>query len=372
LAKTILIFYVTNLSGHYKAAKALEKSLRMLDGDCQILSFDTLKFLHPYSSRVINFLYSLVIRKTPFIWGGIYDRNVVLKVFNPIKKLVHYCDLRKVAGLIKKVQPQAVVCTQAFPCGVFSFYKKSWNGKFKLMGVVTDFWPNGFWFYKEVDYYVGYLEWCKDRFRQTGIEETKLKPLGIPVMPEFANEYDRAAIASEFNFRKGLPAVLLMGGGSGMGPLKAIASLLDDSSEDFQMIVVCGRNKNLHNWFSSRKFRKFIKVFPYTEEVHKLMSFADIIITKPGGITVAESLSKGLAIIAFRPIPGQEDNNLKFLLREGLALKADSPGQILFFVEDLLKNKEKLESLKKRGPFYAKPDSSLEIAKLILNSLQDS
>lgn len=372
MAKTILIFYVTNLSGHYKAAKALEKSLKILDKDCQILSFDTLKFLHPYSSRIINFLYSLVIRKLPFIWGGIYDKNVVLKGFNPIKKFVHFCDLRKVASLIRKVKPQAVVCTQAFPCGVVSFYKGNWDGKFKLMGVVTDFWPNGFWFYKEVDYYVGYLDWCKDRFRQTGIEESRLKNLGIPVMPEFAAEYDRAAIASEFNLRAGSPAVLLMGGGSGMGPLKSIASLLDGSRQDFQMIVVCGRNKNLYKWFSGRKFRKPVRIFPYTKEVHKLMSFADIIITKPGGITVTESLSKGLAIIAFRPIPGQEDNNLKFLLREGLALKADSPGQILFLVEDLLKNKEKLEDLKKRGPSYAKPNSSLEIAKLILNSLPDS
>lgn len=366
--KRILILYITNLSGHYKAAKAIEKSLKEIDKDCHIYSLDLFKYLHPYSSAIINFLYSLVIKRLPYLWGGIYDKNLVIKGLNPLKGFNHFCNRGKIRRLINKIKPQAVICTQAFPCGVASFFKSS-EDKFSLIGVVTDFWPNSFWFYKEVDYYVTFSGWSRYKFEQAGIDPEKLKNLGIPIRPEFSREYAKAEIATEFNLNKNLPAILIMGGSSGIGPIKHITSSLDKSNQDFQMIVVCGKNRKLYRWFTRQHFKKPLKFFSYIEEVYKLMSFSDVIISKPGGITISESLSKGLAIIVLKPIPGQEENNLKFLLKEKLALAAQDPGQVRLLIEDLLQNRDKLEKIKERNKSFSKPDSSNQIAKLILDSI---
>jgi len=119
--KRILLLYITNLSGHYKAAKAIEGSLKILDKDCRVLSLDTLKYFHPFSSSVINFLYTLVIRKIPRLWGGMYDKGQVIKTLGPIKKFINSYNQRKVKRLMRELAPQAVICTQAFPCGLMEY-----------------------------------------------------------------------------------------------------------------------------------------------------------------------------------------------------------------------------------------------------------
>ncbi|MBN2119984.1 MAG: hypothetical protein JW734_02870 [Candidatus Omnitrophica bacterium] len=370
MKKKILILYITHLSGHHRAAKAIERSLKILDENCQVVCLDSLKQLHTYSSGIINFLYSFVIQKASFIWRSIYDKKSVIRTLNPVKNLIHFSNLKKIEKLIKEFRPDAVVCTQAFPCGVVSFFKKRKNNNFPLIAAITDLWPHGFWFYKEVDYYIVSSDWCKARFEALAVPQEKIKIFGIPIMPEFSRPIDLEASARQFKINLNLPRIIIMGGGSGLGPLREIALALDGSNLNFQIIVICGKNKKLQEWFSNKNFKKPFHIFGYTEEVYKIMSFSDIIITKPGGITVSESLSKGLATIVFKPIPGQEENNLRFLLNEKLVLQAHTPGQVKFFVEDLLKNNEKLQYFRARGLSYAKPRSSLDIAQLVLNSIK--
>ena len=43
------------------------------------------------------------------------------------------------------------------------------------------------------------------------------------------------------------------------------------------------------------------------------MAVSDLVITKPGGLTSTEALVSNLPIIAINPIPGQEEDNARFL-----------------------------------------------------------
>jgi len=369
LKKKILILYITTLSGHYKAAKAIEKALKIKDQNCEITSLDILSYLHPYSSKLVNFLYSLMIKKLPFFWGSIYDKEKLVKGIEPFKKGLYHHDLRKIEDLIIKERPQAVVCTQAFPCGLVAYLKEKKCRKFPLIGVVTDFWPNSFWFSPEVDYYVIAFDWVKKRFKEAGIKESAVRTLGLPIMPDFNKEFDKKKLSLELGLSPELPTILVMGGGSGLGPLERIAEILDNSKLEFQLIIVCGKNKKLYNLLLSKKFNKSVKIFPYTENIPEFMSFSDIIITKPGGITIAESLAKGLAIIVFKPIPGQEEKNLKFLVRENLVFNAKKLREILYIVERLFLDKEDLRRVQRRAHSFSQPESSLRIADLVLESI---
>lgn len=369
MKKRILLLYITNLSGHYKAAQALKEAFIQSSPDIEVFTVDVLKRFHPYASIIINFIYSFIVRKVPFLWGNIYDKRRVINGLNPWKRFIHACDFKKFSKLIGEVKPHAVISTQAFPCGLSSYYKKVTRSPILLTGVITDFWPNGFWFYDNIDYYILPHSECEPRFLDLGISREKLKTFGIPIMPEFSREITKQKAKEELHFGQGNPLVLIMGGGSGLGPVGKIVSGLDNSSLDFQIAAVCGKNKNLYRQLRKLSLKKPAKLFSYTNEVYKLMSASDIIITKPGGITVSEALNKKLAIIAINPIPGQESNNLKILLKERAALEAKNPEEAVSLTEGLLRNDSKLESLRKNTLKFLTPGAALKTAGLIIEAI---
>ena len=96
------------------------------------------------------------------------------------------------------------------------------------------------------------------------------------------------------------------------------------------------------------------------------MSISDIIITKPGGVTISESLSAGLPIIAINPIPGQEEENAEFLEKNQLAIWIKKDDDIKKALEEIINNDEKLKVLKENTKKFAKPNSSKNICKIIL------
>jgi processive 1,2-diacylglycerol beta-glucosyltransferase len=163
-----------------------------------------------------------------------------------------------------------------------------------------------------------------------------------------------------------------MGGGLGMGPIKKIAKQLDDLRGDFQIIVVCGRNRLLYKWFVKNKpdFKKKLFHFGYTEGIPKLMDFCDIIITKGGGITVSEALAKGLALVITEALPGQEERNVKYLLEQGAIVEVDDPENIGSAVQELIDDKERLLALKTKAKEISFIDSSLKIVDLILSQIK--
>jgi processive 1,2-diacylglycerol beta-glucosyltransferase len=113
--------------------------------------------------------------------------------------------------------------------------------------------------------------------------------------------------------------------------------------------------------------RKKIIVLPDAPNIDELMAISTMIITKPGGITTAEALAKGLPMLIVHPLPGQEAMNTKYLLKEGVAVKAESPEDAVVLLEELLYNKYKLRRMSEKARALARPESALNIARLALH-----
>jgi len=167
--------------------------------------------------------------------------------------------------------------------------------------------------------------------------------------------------------------VLIMGGGHGLGPVKKIVESLEKLPFPVQEIIVTGINKKLYRSIRRKikKIRQKISLFGHAGNIDELMAAADIVITKPGGVTTAESLAKKLPMIIIHPIPGQEMNNAVFLVEKGAAIKIDEPQEVNFVIEDLVKNPYKLKHLSESAAKIGKPNSSRDTAKLILQSIND-
>jgi processive 1,2-diacylglycerol beta-glucosyltransferase len=161
-----------------------------------------------------------------------------------------------------------------------------------------------------------------------------------------------------------------MGGTQGLGPIKKIVHFLDASDMNIQAVIACGTNKGLYKWLRARRFRKRVIPLAYAGNIDELMAAATVIVTKPGGITTAEALATGAPMLIVSPLPGQEAMNTRFLLREGVAVKAESPQDCMVLLEELLYNCDKLKAMSQKAHSLSKPDSAVRIAKLVLELVE--
>jgi processive 1,2-diacylglycerol beta-glucosyltransferase len=365
--KKVNIFHISEFGGHNKAAQNLKEALLHRYPEIEVATVNGLGYFYPRAEKVINFIYITVIKYFPRFWRKHYDRGKTVKALTPCRGIVHRLTFGRLNKFIKEQQPDCAVATQAFPCGLIADFKERYGLKIPLIAIVTDYHPHRFWVHPLVDRYVVACEEAKEALIEQGVDPDKVKILGIPISLKFLSTYPKEQISDEFNFIKDLDSILIMGGGLGIGPLKVIAKKLDSLPCNFQTIVVCGRNKGLYKWFIKRKheFKKPIFIFSYTDDMHKIMDFSDMIITKAGGVTISEALAKELCIIVTNPIPGQEERNVEYLSRRKAIVKSDNLERVAKIVNDFLQDKEKLHSLKGKAKENSFIDSSLKIVDLI-------
>ncbi len=369
--RRILILYITDKSGHHHAALALKEAINELDNSIEVDCVDAFGYTNPVLNKITHTTYMHIIKRRPEVWEYLYDNPDIVRRAQHLKKIIHKYNSKKLINLIKERNPDLIVCTQAFPCGMVADLKKYGKIAVPLMGVTTDYVVHSFWYYDSVDSYIVSDQSTKERMVKNGIKRERIKVYGIPVSPRFSRSLDRDKIFKDLGLDSKASIVVVMGGGRGLGKIKQVVSFLCKTPTKFQVVAICGVNKKLYLYLKLRLKRlkklKPLKVFDYIENIDRIMSIADILISKPGGITTAEALAKGLPIIIFNPIPGQEISNTEFLLKSGAAIRCDRVADIGIIVEELLQEGGKLSIMSEAALEAGFPDSSLRISKDILN-----
>jgi len=363
--------YITPYSGHHRASIAIEKALQEIGKDkVETLNIDAFSYTNPILARIINRTYMSLIKRKPEVWDYLYDNPKVVKNTQKLRELIHRFNSGKLKILLEDFRPHAVVCTQAFPCGMVADYKKTFGFNTTLIGVLTDYVAHSYWMYDTVDFYVVPSQDTYNRLISEGIPPERIKIFGIPVAPEFTRKKNKEEIFKKFNLDGNIPVVVIMGGSQGLGPINRIVSIISRISLPFQIIIVCGKNKFLYAKLTLRKkyLRKNVVVLGHIDNMDEVMEIATVLITKPGGLTTAEALAKGIPMIIIRPLPGQEAKNTEFLLKKEVALKANDEIDVGIYLKELLTNPLKLEQMRKNAFKQGYPNSSFEIAKLVLEN----
>jgi processive 1,2-diacylglycerol beta-glucosyltransferase len=370
MAARIILMYISENSGHHSATLAIEKALKILSPQSEILNINAFNYTNPISERIVNRLYMGLIKATPRIWDYLYDNPAVAKKIEKIKDNIHKLNSPKLKVLFDRFRPDMVACTQAFPCGMVADFKKTYDSKVPLAAILTDYIPHSYWVYDNIDYYIAPSQEVAVRLAKKGIDPLKIKPLGIPFDPKFTQPILKDQACQRLGLDPKQIVILVMGGGQGLGPIKTIVKSLEKVRHNFQEIVVTGTNKKLYRSLKKKikKYKKKILLYGYAQNINELMSVSDIIITKPGGVTTAEALAKKMAMLIVKPIPGQEANNTVYLTEKGAAIKVDSAKQINFILEELLNDPKKLSSLRNSAGKISKPNSSFDIARLLLDA----
>lgn len=360
--------YISEISGHHSATIAIEKALRIQAPSTEILNINAFRYTNPISEKIINRLYMAVIKRTPQLWDYLYDNPEIVKKLDKIKQTIHKVNSQKFKNLFDSFKPDVVCCTQAFPCGMVADYKKIYQSSLPLVAVLTDFIPHAYWIYDTVSSYIVPSQEVGERLIQRGVQADKIKPLGIPCDPKFTSPVDRHRVFTKLDFTEADPVVLVMGGGQGLGPIKTIVRSLAKTRQRIQLVVIAGNNKKLYRALK-RKEKKFpcpLRVFGYVNTIHEYMDISTLIVTKPGGITTAESLAKNLPIVIIKPIPGQEANNTLYLVHHGAAIKVDKLSLIHEAIDDILSVTDKVARMRNAAQLISKPNASSDIAQLLL------
>lgn len=372
--KRILIMHISAVSGHKSAALAVEKALHAIDPQARVSNINAFTHTNPITTWIINHIYLQIIQCLPFVWRYLYDNPKIVKKTAKTKAAIHRANAPKLKALIDELRPHVIACSQAYPCGLVADMKKMYGLNIPLVAILTDYVPHSFWIYDQVDYYIVPSEDVKQRLVDKGVASNKILPLGIPIDPKFALSLNKNALKAKLGLHQGSPITLIMGGSHGLGPIKQIIRRLARSPADMQLIVVTGINRNLFRYLEKhmQSFKKNIKLYAYAENVHELMAVSDIIITKPGGVTVSEALVMGLPMVILKPIPGQEDNNTVYLIKHNAAIKIDDPKKINDIVTGLLGDPAQLHSLRNAARAMSNPSASIDIAKLLLSLCKDT
>ncbi len=359
--------YIHEHSGHHQAAIALEKAFRdQRPLRVQCLLVDALRYTHPILEKFIRRTYLEIIKKNPQVWEYLYDNPLVLKSTLKLKKAVQQAHSRRLEKLISKFDPTDVVCTQAFPCGIISDFKTTRDFKAPLYAVLTDYLPHSYWLKENVARYFVPCKEAKERLIAMGVFETHISITGIPIEAAPANPKTKIAA---FSKEKATPLILVMGGSQGLGPIEKIVLELDCLEENFEIIVLTGKNKKLFGQLNhlKKKLLKKLRAIAYTENVMPYFKLASVLVSKPGGLTIAQALASKVPLIFINPIPGQEANNAFFLLKNQAALEARSEKEVAQHVGQLLRFPAKMRLMKRNMGRLAYPAAASDIVRQILN-----
>jgi processive 1,2-diacylglycerol beta-glucosyltransferase len=365
----VLILYIVEHSGHHAAARCLEGALRKARPDIEVRCVDLLQHTHPKWERIIRRLYMTTVRRTPELWEALYDNFWVEHITRRLRHAVQQGRSDSLRRLMSEFNPRAVICTQAYPLAVLSSYAAREAPDLALFGVVTDFVPHRFWITTHAcpACYVVPTDSAAARLMWLGVDRNKIHVVGIPVSAEPAATSRLSPQPSESR------RVLVMGGGRGLGVCYRTVRRLDRSPLPFTIDVVCGMNRRLQRSLvnNRHRFRHPIRVRGYVRNAVSLMTRAELMVTKAGGMTLAEAACVGVPLLLVRPLPGQEKGNTDVMVHHGAALHIRNEVDVARSVTTLLNNPGLLGMMKAKALTLARPDAADRIAALVLDAVRD-
>jgi processive 1,2-diacylglycerol beta-glucosyltransferase len=245
--------------------------------------------------------------------------------------------------------------------------------------VITDFTAHPIWAFPHVDRYFVASDEVATELATHGVAREHIEVTGIPVDPRFAVRIGRDAARRRVGLAADRPAVLIMGGGSGVGPLAELALRLADLDTRPQIAVVCGTNarlaQRLETLLHARQARGAahdVTVLGFTRDVDVWLEACDLLVGKAGGLTCSEALVKGTPLVIFKPTPGQEVRNAEYLERHEAAVHADTVDDVRLTVERWLRDPAELERRRAAALALGRPHAAETIARQVLDAMPEA
>jgi len=357
-----------------RAADAIVKAAEAAHPPLAATHIDLLSLVPKEFRKLYGEQYIKLVEKLPQLWSFLYsksDRPSRDSLVGKLKRAAEKLNTRKLNAEIQRLAPDVILCTHFLPAELLSRQKAKGRKLPPLWVQVTDFDVHALWVHPHVDHYCVASEEVAFRLADRGVPREKISVTGIPVMPQFSAPLERAVCARELGLRPEKFTVLMMAGGAGVGSLDEMARRLLELPDDLQIVALAGRNAELLKRLQALAKLHPKKLFPvgFTTTVERVMTAADLVVTKPGGLSVSECLAKERPMLLVSPIPGQEERNADYLLESGAAIKAVDAATLEFKLARLLADRPRLAAMSAAAKRIARPRAAADVVALISSSL---
>lgn len=368
--KKALILSITAGMGHHKTGMAISNYLEANNVACTML--DTYEYITPVLSDTVSNGYLLTTKYTPKAFGKAYE--IAMKMNNPeqgsFEKVFNKVSLPRIRKYIEDYKPDVIISTHAFSAMLLTGMINDGSLPNCLtVGIITDFTVHPFWEKTNLDYYVTASVLLDYQMNiKKHIPKEKILSFGIPIDPKFSHKIPKQQ-ARNLIAIENKPTILIMMGSMGFGKIFDSLKDIDRLENDFQVILVCGNNKKLYKTATKNEWKHTFHIKGFVDNVDILMDAADVIITKPGGLTTSELLAKELPAILMSPIPGQENRNAEFLLNTGLAVQVTKLTPVDELLYQLLTNPWRMQVLSESAKHAAKPQAAKALGDFIIEKI---
>ncbi|MDR7001867.1 MGDG synthase family glycosyltransferase [Neobacillus niacini] len=368
----ILILSATFGDGHKQVANAIGEAIEMTLPNAEPVILDVMKWIHPHLYPISNYVYKQSIKKFPQLYSFFYQKTRVKSTFSVKLNALLSMGMKALLDMIEKTKPAVVVSTYPFAAGVMSNLKEQGYVDIPSVTIITDYTDHSYWIHPYTDQYVVGSKQVRDRLVGHGIPGDKITFTGIPIRQKFHQIHHRGKLAQKYGLSDKKFTLLIMGGGDGFfGKGLSTFHALENLQESIQVIVVCGRNHKLQKQL--REVEHFFKhkflTLGYWENVHELMAISDLMISKPGGVTITEAMAMDLPICLYRPLPGQEEDNARYLVESGLAILAKSDENLINKIQVILEDRRPLDYMKQRSKKFQSKTSTIDAVVAIVQTI---
>lgn len=364
---SVLVLTARAGTGHLRAAEAISSAVGPAAPELTVEQVDVLDLAPSGVEAAYADAFEMLADRAPRVWRRIYRHTDGPDTGDSTWwSLAERFLFRGFRDLLTSRPWDLCVCTHFLPCQLAA--GRPPDVPFWL--VLTDFQLHRYWVQPAVERYFvppgGAARSLRERVAEASIRET-----GIPVDPEFRSPPSRGRARSSLGLDPGRPVVLVMSGGLGLDIVPRVRAVLAGAPEEARVLAVCGRNEEARSELAEDADGGRLRVFGYVQGVATLMAAADLVVTKPGGLSVSETLAVGRPLILSRPLPGHEEGNMSALVGAGAALYADEDGGLTDAVRTLLGDRSALERLASRARTMGRPGAAAEIAREIVDRVSE-
>jgi processive 1,2-diacylglycerol beta-glucosyltransferase len=369
----ILVLSASVGAGHMRAAQAVELALRHVAPSAKVTNLDVLTMTNAAFRRLYGKAYLDLVNKAPHVLGFFYDM-----LDRPsrsgryrgdwVRHKVERLNLKSFVRWLREEHYDLVINTHFLPAEIIAALRKESKLDVPQVTVTTDFETHRLWVNLPCDLFFTATEEGALYLQNWGVPAEATATTGIPIHPVFSTPKDRAGCLARQGLTGDRPIVLQMAGGFGVGPIETLYRALLEVARPLEVVVVAGRNEKLKKQLEAVKCpaRHRAHVFGYTDQIDELMAVADLVVSKPGGLTTSEALARGAAMVIVNPTPGQESRNSDYLLENGAAIKINNIPTLAHKLTPLLEQPERLAQLKANAQRLGRPRAAFDVVERAL------
>jgi len=335
----VLIVYAKAGGGHKSVAEALREGFRRYHPEVSVSLLDIVGEYAPFPINRFPAMYPMLTRGRGGAWKLLYrstDGDLQARVLSRLWWPMMRHRIEKAASAYAVDMVVSVYPLLNRVLGMHLSRMGQIRPKFVVL--VTDLGTaHALWVTEHADRYLVPTPMVHSRLLELGVPPEKVHLVGLPVDPRFLEECrDRMELRKELGLCLDCPVVLVVGGAEGMGQLERIMEAIDRQGTHGEFVVVVGRNRHLQKRLASRRWKVWVKILGFVDDMYRWMKAADLMLTKAGPSTISEALASGLPMVITGYLPGQEKANVDFVRSVGAGIYEPEPKRIAEVVNRLV------------------------------------